>query len=647
MSLVRANQICLSFGAKTVLEDASFCIEGHDRIGLVGPNGTGKSTLLKVLAGKFPLDSGTVSLGKRARVGYLPQDIFELPGGSLLESVLNVVPDRVRLNERLSAIECALEQAEGTVDGESEERYDLAAQLADVHQALATFEEQFGRHQAERILQGLGFKPTDYNRPIEEFSGGWKMRAALAGLLFMRPDLLLLDEPTNHLDIPSLLWFDQFLKKSSQAVVLVCHDRDFLNRQINRVLSFEVEGLRGYSGNYDEYRQQRILEEEELEARARKQAIERAHLESFIERFRAKATKARQVQSRIKLLEKQQIIQVLEKRDTINFSFPEVERSGREVLRYEGVCKSFGQNLIYRDLAQTITRGERVAIIGTNGAGKSTLLKMTAGEISLDSGTISLGHKVRVAYFAQHHTELLDRSRTILEETWSLVPEKPQSWVRAILGAFLFSGDEVDKKIGVLSGGERARVALARLLVLPSNLLLMDEPTNHLDLDSTERLMDALEGYQGTLLFVSHHRGLVNRLATRIWDVREANVFSWPGNLEDYLYHLAQTESAPSYLPESVSPKRESEKERRRREAQDREELAARQRPIKKEIAKLEEQISILEQEQALIEPKMADPQLYQDYAQARALNESYQNNKARLEILYSQWETAQQKLEQ
>ncbi len=641
MSLLTASQLSLSYGKKTLLEEASFSINARDRVGLVGANGTGKSTLLKLLAGRLQPDGGSLTFMKGVRAGYLPQDILELGSGSVLSTVLSAIPDRDRLTERLAVVEAALARSD-----DDEERMDLAAQLAEVHEELARFEEHYGRHQAERILDGLGFPRAWFERPVAEMSGGWRMRTALAGLLLMNPELLLLDEPTNHLDVPSLLWFDDFLKRSAKAVMLVSHDRDFLNRQIDRVLSFEVEGLRGYSGTYDEYRVQRAQEEEALAARAQRQANERAEIEAFIERFRAKATKARQVQSRIKLLEKQELVTVLEKRETMRFRFPEVERGGREALTLEGVAKSFGDHVVYRSLDQTVNRAERVAIVGVNGAGKTTLLKLVAGELGADAGTIKLGHNVRASYFAQHHTDLLDRSKTVLEEVWSLVPDKPQSWVRGVLGAFLFSGDDVDKKIGVLSGGERARVALARLLVLPSNLLLMDEPTNHLDLDSTERLIEALQSYGGTLIFVSHNRRFVNQLATRVWDIRDGRIADWPGNLDDYLYHLAQSgEAVPGVSAQTAEARRESDKDRRRREAEERQARGAKLGPVKKEIADAEEKIAAIEAKQKEIEPQLADPAVYQDFAKARPLMDAFQANKAELEALYERWTEAQEKL--
>jgi ATP-binding cassette subfamily F protein 3 len=607
MSLLTADELSITFGKKVILDGESFAVQAGEKIGLVGPNGSGKSTLLRILSGEREADAGELAFARGVRAGYLPQDILELPRGSVVDSVLAAAPKT--------------------------EEYD----------------ERYGRHRAEAILTGLGFPPRELERDVSELSGGWKMRAALAGLLLGDPDLLLLDEPTNHLDIPSLQWFDQFLKRSQKAVLLVSHDRDFLNRQIERVLSFEPEGLRSYTGDYEAYRRQRAEEELNLEVRARRLAEERAATEKFIERFRYKASKARQVQSRVKQLEKREAIEVREQRATVRFHFPEVARAGREVVRLDGVQKRFGDKVIYRGLTTRIERGERVAIIGVNGAGKTTLLKLIAGELDAEAGTIALGHNVAAAYYAQHHTEKLDREKSILDEIWALVPDKPQSFVRGVLGSFLFSGDDVDKKIAVLSGGERARVALARLLVLPSNLILMDEPTNHLDLDSSERLVEALAEYGGTLLFVSHNRSFINQLATRIWDVRDGGIEEWAGNLDDYLYHLEQI-GRPMGGPAQATAARperpeESERDRRRREAQEREARARVRRPIQAKIDELERRIAELEAEKSSLSLQLADPELYNDFARSRPIMSRFQEVQTKLDELLARWEHAQEEL--
>src|SRR5690606_21335635 len=366
-----------------LLQGASFSIGPRDRVGLVGADGTGKSTLLRILAGQVHPDSGTLSFRRGTRIGYLPQDLVAAPEGTLLESVLAAVPGRERIEEQLAATQQAL--AAATTE---EEQLELSTKLTDLHHELEHFEEHYGRHRAERILEGLGFDRSRFHQPAASLSGGWRMRAALAALLLQDPDLLLLDEPTNHLDVPSLVWFDDFLRRSRKAMVLISHDRDFLNRQIDRVISLEIEGLRCYAGNYDRYEVQRAEEAELLEERARNIEAKRAHLQAFVDRFRCKASKARQAQSRLKPCVKRETVQLLEERETMRLRFPEVQRSGREVLRAEGLRKAFGENVVYDGASFVVERGQRIAIVAPNGAGKTTLLKMIAGELEPDGGRL-------------------------------------------------------------------------------------------------------------------------------------------------------------------------------------------------------------------------------------------------------------------
>ena len=660
VSVLSASNLSLAHGEKVLFDGATFTIGAQDRIGLVGANGTGKSSLLRIIAGQTTPDDGALTWRRGARAGYLPQDVQDLPDEPLVEVVLAAVPGRAELERRLPAAEVALAEAK-----DHDEQLELAQALADLHAELDHFEERFGRHRAERILAGLGFGTADLARPARTFSGGWKMRAALAGLLLSDPDLLLLDEPTNHLDVPTLAWLDAFLRASRKALLLVSHDRGFVNRQVSRILALEPEGLRGYAGNYDEYRRQRKLEEEQLLARAKRVEARRAELEQFIERFGAKATKARQAQSRRKMLEKLEEVVVRAERPEVHFRFQDAPRSGREVVRLDAIARAFGEKRVWRDASGAVLRGERVAIIGANGAGKSTLLKLVAGELRPDAGTVTLGHQVVPAYYAQHHFErgehdedgvrpfgALDPRRTVLETLREMAPEQPESWVRAVAGAFLFSGDEVEKPIGVLSGGERARVALARILLVPANLLLLDEPTNHLDIASAEALIDALEGFGGTMLFVSHDRSFVDRLATRIWEVKDGAIASFPGNLEDWLYHQRQLEEAGAAEPaarggRAPEPGPVSEKDRRRLEAEARNARAARERPVKQEIARLEADIAAREEEQRAAEAALADPDLYADFARARPHVDALARAKTELERLYPAWEDAHRRLEE
>ncbi|HPQ69156.1 MAG TPA: ABC-F family ATP-binding cassette domain-containing protein [bacterium] len=653
MTLLAAENLNLNFGPKTILSGAGFMINWSERVGVIGPNGTGKSTLFRVLIGRQQLDDGRLHFARGVRLGYLPQDVLEIGGGTVLSSVLAAVPGKTDIERRLQEAEEALKASH---DGD--EQMDLAQQIADLHERIERFETEYSQHEAERILMGLGFRTGDFLRPLAEFSGGWKTRAALAGLLFKRPDLLLLDEPTNHLDVPSMVWLDEFLRGFNNAIMLISHDRTFINRQVDRVLSFEVEGLRAYSGNYDEYLRLRRQEQEVLRAAKRNQDAEIRQAEAFIRRFRAKNTKARQVQSRIKKIERMERIEIDQERASLGFTFPPCERIGKLAITLEGVSKSFGDLHLYTNFSANVPRGDRIAIIGRNGAGKTTLLRMMARELELDAGTVEFGSNVELAYYAQHHTEKLDPTRSILDEVWRIVPSMSQTRVRNICGAFLFSGDEVDKRVGVLSGGEKARVALARLLVKPGNVLLMDEPTNHLDLLSSEALAEALETYDGTLVFVSHNRAFINRLATKIWNIENGVLEEYPGNLEDYQYHLKQVakeraEPAPAAPDQTARPAAApAEKapvvdyEERKRLNRQRQKIERQIKETQERIAKLEEKVAGYEDETARLEAQLADPTTYDDTERYNTLLDDYNKIKQRADRTTVEWEKVLTELE-
>jgi len=653
MSLINVLDLSLSFLGKELFHGVGFQVEPGDRVGLVGPNGSGKTSLMRLLIGDILPNGGDIMTAKGTRIGYLPQDIYEVATGTLLQSVLDAIPNRVRLRNELQAIEQSPEK-----DLSEENQVKTAAQLAQIHQELNDLDREFPVHSAEKILVGLGFKPDDFPKPVTSLSGGWKMRAALGSILYQTPDLLLLDEPTNHLDLPSVRWLEEYLQSYKGALILICHDRDFLNRQIKRVLSFEPEGLKTFNGNYDGYMKGRDEERKTLEAKARNQEQKIKEAKRFIERFRAKASKARQAQSKIKLASKIELINTHQKQKTVHFSFPEVTRSGREVISLRGVSKGFGNKNLYRDLDLSVFRGERVAIIGPNGSGKTTLLRMVAGEIDPDQGDIVLGHGVTMSYYAQHLSEMLNAKKSIIEEVYQAVPHETISFVRGICGAFLFSGEDVDKSIGILSGGERARVSLAKILVKPGNLLVMDEPTNHLDLISSEILIDALHEFEGTLFFVSHNQSFVNRLATKIWDIKEEGIHEYPGTLYEYYRHLSMTETDSSRqnqrdlkdqeirADETPPEKAQSRKIKRKEKAERRRQVSATLEPIREKLKDLEARIDGMENRKAEMEKLLADPDFFKDKGKSVPLLNEYNDVRGKLEELLTRWEYQQEALE-
>jgi ATP-binding cassette subfamily F protein 3 len=483
----------------------------------------------------------------------------------------------------------------------------------------------------------------------------------LAGLLFQRPDVLMLDEPTNHLDMPSVAWFSDFLKRWNRCFLLISHDREFLNEQISRVVSLEIEGVRSYPGNYEKYLEQRAEEETILAGKARNLARERERLTSFIDRFRAQANKAKAVQSRVKWLEKMETVDTYQKRGVMRFSFPPTSRTVSDVIRVEGLVKAYGDHVVFPGIDLTVRRGEKIGIIGVNGAGKTTLLRMLAGELPHDAGAIRVGNGVEVGYYAQHHADTLDLGATVYEVVQRAAPETPPARVRSILGAFMFSGDDTDKPIKVLSGGEKARVALARLLVAPGNLLLMDEPTNHLDLASSESLAASLGTFDGTLVFVSHNRSLIRTLATKIWNVEDQRVEIYPGTLDEYMYSMAQRRiaiataadaprrDARGAVPQSAAPEarsRDDDKARKRREAEARQKRSVKLGPLEKSVAQLEDRISVLEAEQKARSAELADPTVYDEATRRNKLLSDYQAASDKLEELTARWEAAMAELE-
>ena len=650
-TLASVNDVSLALGGETLFDGLSLQVHQGDHIGLVGPNGSGKSSLFRLLSGDIEPDGGTVKTLPGVHVGFLPQEIAAFPNERVLPFVFDSVPGRTELREQLERREARLAELGHASNGQEDALVAVASEVAELHEQIAALDARFSEHEAKRILHGLGFTQSDHQRPLGELSGGWKMRAVLASLLFQKPGLLLLDEPTNHLDMPSVAWFSKFLSSYDQALFLVSHDREFLNEQVNRVVSFEPEGVRTFRGNYEKYLSQREDERQLLENRAKNLEKEREHLEQFVRRFRAKASKAAQVQSRLRQLEKMDSVELHRAARQVRFSFPATDRGARTPMRVDDLCKSFGEHVVFDRVTLAVDRGERIAIVGPNGAGKTTLLKILAGEIEATGGRVHLPGRSNVRYFAQHHAEALRLDRTVLQEVSYASDGTSIERVRSVLGALLFGDRTVDKLVSVLSGGERARVALAKILVRPGNVLLMDEPTNHLDLQTSEALTEALATYDGTLLFVSHNRAFIRRLATRLWVVHDGGVESYPGTLDDYLWSCQERDVVPATAtaikPVAQKRSRQARKEQRRKEAELRAKLNQGVKPLEKRVGELEQNIADLERKIAEHNEALSDPAVYDDAERRDTLLREVQEAQGELDRSFAQWTASNEKLDQ
>ncbi len=546
------------FGPKLLFEDTNWLITPDERTGLVGGNGTGKSTLLKVLAGLESLDYGTLSRAKGMTLGYLPQDGLALSGRSVFDECLSVFDELRGLEREMDGLSHQLAEHDPTsaAYAAAADRYSHIADLLHAND-IYTLDYQVGT-----VLGGLGFEKADWKRRTEEFSGGWQMRIALAKLLLQKPSLLLLDEPTNHLDLETRNWLEDYLRNYPNAFVLISHDRYFLDVTVKKTVEIWNKRAHFYFGNYEKYLKQKEERRTQLMSAYKNQRDQIEHLESFINRFRAQATKAKQVQSRIKELEKIERIEVPEDEATIHFSIPQPPASGRTVIDVAALSKHYGPKQVLENVSFTIDRGDRIALVGANGAGKSTLIRMLAGLEQPTSGDIKLGHNVLADYFAQDQYKVLDGTAKMLDDISAIAPKVSQVELRSLLGCFMFSGDDVFKPLGVLSGGERNRYAMAKMLVSPANMLLLDEPTNHLDLRAKDVLLDAIRNFTGTVLFVSHDRYFIDGLATRVFEVEDKRIHIYPGNYEDYLWRkqggpekvISSIEREIGVEPASLSP---------------------------------------------------------------------------------------------
>ncbi|OGQ88920.1 MAG: ABC transporter ATP-binding protein [Deltaproteobacteria bacterium RIFOXYD12_FULL_56_24] len=652
--MLAINQLSIQFGTKHLFKNVSVRIHPGEKIGLVGVNGAGKSTLLKIMAQVKQVDDGVLARSKNTSIGYLPQEIASFaPGRSLFDEAKTAFAEALALQKELDQVNHDL----GQVPPEDPGFADLLHRQGDLQHRLDQSDIFTMDSQIERVLLGLGFSPSDFAKDSISFSGGWLMRLMLAKILLAKPDLLLLDEPTNHLDIESLTWLEEFLKNHRGAMVMISHDRAFLDNLTTVTWEISLGELTVYKGNYSKY----------LVDKANRMIIKRAAYENqqamieqtmkFVDRFRSKATKATQVQSRLKQLDKIELIELDETESTIAFRFPPSPASGRTVLEVEKMSKQFGGQPVFSDLSFSMQRGEKLAVLGVNGAGKSTLVKILAGLITPDSGSIRFGHNVTISYFGQHQAQELDSRYTVLETMSQVSNQLSVTQTRSLLGAFLFRGDDVDKKVGVLSGGEKSRVALAKMIATPANLLILDEPTNHLDIQSQEVLQEAMRQYDGSIIVVSHNRYFANSFVGKVLEIKAGHGTIFDGNI-DYYLHKTHAEAANSQqkiaapvkaVPGGSVPEKPGKKgkEARKLQADLRQQKNKEVAPFKKVIDRCEQEIEQLEARKSQLEQAMADPELYQDQDRFAELNNEYTSLGHKLKRSYAEWEQAQAKMEE
>lgn len=640
----------IEFGPRVLFDSLSFVVERGERIAFAGQNGAGKSTLMKCIVGVMQPDRGQVLLPKHTQVGYLPQDGIHISGQSLLDEVLGSVGNIVQLQQMTDALSQELQSMDATDDAYRETLEKIGhAELLLQERNAATL-----RPRAESILRGLGFSAGDFVRDCGEFSGGWQMRIALAKLLLQEPEVLLLDEPTNHLDIQSQRWLEQSLRNYRGAICIISHDIALLDSMVTRTIAFHHGRAEEYSGNFSFYLRESKARKEILLRQAKAQQREIAKTRAFIDRFRAKATKASQAQSRIKQLEKIELIEVEDDDAVMSFHFPPPPPGGSTVVRLDKVCKAYGPIRLLENYDFTMEKGDRIAIVGVNGSGKSTFTRIVSGTEAPDAGQFSFGHHTQVAFFSQTHADVLNNEQTVLECVEAAAGRETRPLVRNLLGCFLFRGDDVFKKIGVLSGGERSRVALVCMLLKPANFLIMDEPTNHLDFQSQDVLQRALAEYPGSYCIVSHNRQFLDPIVNKVLEFRPGYAPRlFYGNVTQYLETVEAEErrvvqasaSAAGGAPVNIAP--QNKKEARRARAQEREKRAKVLRPLQKALADIEDSIALKDSRREEISTALENPANMSDNQVLMSLTAEYQQLERETESLYTQWEDVTTQIEQ